>query len=93
MKRQLLRSSAFTAAAKKLVRQQRQSSAGIQSALELLTADAFHPRLKTHKLKGELEGAWACSAAYDIRIIFRFVQYQGAEAILLESIGTHDEVY
>ena len=27
------------------------------------------------------------------RIIFEFVEHQGAEAILLQSIGTHDEVY
>ena len=93
MKRQLLPSSAFTRAARKLVKQQRQSSAGIQTALQLLEMDAFHPRLKTHALKGELKGSWACSAGYDLRIIFRFVQYEGTEAILLESIGTHDEVY
>jgi len=91
--RLLLPSSSFTAAAKKLVKQQRQSSLGIQSALQLLASDAFDPRLKTHKLKGELQGFWACSAGYDLRIVFRFVQHQGAEAILLESIGTHDEVY
>ena len=93
MNRLLLPSSSFTTAAKKLVKQQRQSSLGIQSALTLLASDAFHPRLKTHKLKGELQGSWACSAGYYLRIIFRFVRYQDAEAILLESIGTHDEVY
>ena len=93
MKRLLLRSSSFVGAAKKLVRKYPQSAGDIQSALELLTTDAFHPRLKTHKLKGDLQGSWACSAGYDLRIVFRFVQYQGAEAILLESIGTHDEVY
>ena len=80
-------------AARKLVTKNPQHSNEILSILELLTTDAFHPRLKTHKLKGDLEGSWACSAGYDLRIIFRFVHYQGAEAILLESIGTHDEVY
>lgn len=93
MKRLLLRSSSFVGAVKKLLRKYPQSARDIQSALELLTTDAFHPRLKTHKLKGDLEGSWACSAGYDLRIIFRFVRYQEAEAILLESIGTHDEVY
>jgi len=80
-------------AARKLVTKNPQHSNEILSILELLTTDAFHPRLKTHKLKGDLKGSWACSAGYGLRIIFRFVQYQGAEAILLESIGTHDEVY
>jgi mRNA-degrading endonuclease YafQ of YafQ-DinJ toxin-antitoxin module len=45
------------------------------------------------QLKGKLEGSWACSAGYDLRIIFSFVQHEGAEAILLETMGTHDEVY
>ena len=55
--------------------------------------DAFHPRLRTHKLKGKLKGSWACSARYDLRIVFRFVQYEEAEAVLLETVGTHEEVY
>jgi mRNA-degrading endonuclease YafQ of YafQ-DinJ toxin-antitoxin module len=36
---------------------------------------------------------WASSAAYDLRIVFEFVQHEEAEAILLLSAGTHDEVY
>lgn len=58
-----------------------------------LADDAFQTALKTHKLKGELAGSWACSAGYDLRIVFEFVQYEGAEAILLQNVGTHDDVY
>jgi mRNA-degrading endonuclease YafQ of YafQ-DinJ toxin-antitoxin module len=65
----------------------------LQAAWELLADDAFHPQLRTHKLKGRLEGSWACSAGYDLRIIFPFVHYEGAEAILLETMGTHEDVY
>jgi mRNA-degrading endonuclease YafQ of YafQ-DinJ toxin-antitoxin module len=61
--------------------------------LELLSADCFHPRLKTHKLKAELEGSWACSAGYDLRIVFKFVEHESAEAILLKTVGTREEVY
>jgi len=61
--------------------------------LELLAEDAFLPRLRTRKLKGRLKGSWACSAGYDLRIVFKFVQYEGTEAILLETVGTHEEVY
>ncbi len=93
MKRLLLRSSAFVRAARSLLKKHPQASGGVQSTLELLSADAFHARLKTHKLKGELEGSWACSAGYDLRIVFRFVEYEGSEAILLETMGTHEEVY
>jgi mRNA-degrading endonuclease YafQ of YafQ-DinJ toxin-antitoxin module len=65
----------------------------LQAALEALAEDAFHPSLKTHKLKGELAGSLACSAGYDLRIVFRLVQHEGAEAILVQTVGTHDEVY
>jgi len=65
----------------------------IQAVLELLSEDAFHPQLKTHKLKGDLVGSWACSAGYDLRIVFKFVQHEESEAILLETIGSHEEVY
>jgi len=76
-----------------VVRKRPQKAETIRFALELLSANAFDSRLKTHKLKGELEGSWACSAGYDLRIVFKFVQREGAEAILLETIGTHEEVY
>jgi mRNA-degrading endonuclease YafQ of YafQ-DinJ toxin-antitoxin module len=61
--------------------------------LDLLATDCFHPSLKTYKLKAELEGSWACSAGYDLRIVFKFVECQGTEAILLLTVGTHEEVY
>jgi len=93
MRRLLLRSAAFVRAARRLVKKNPQSGPALQAALESLAEDAFHPGLKTHKLKGELAGSWACSAAYDLRIVFEFVQHEGAEAILLQTVGTHDEVY
>jgi mRNA interferase YafQ len=93
MNRALLRSSAFVRAARKIIKRDARSGAAIEAALELLAADAFDPRLRSHKLSGELAGSWACSAGYDLRIIFSFVQHEQAEAILLETIGMHDEVY
>ena len=93
MKRALLRSSSFIRRARNVLKKYPQWSQDLQSTLDLLATDCFHPRLKTHKLKAELEGCWACSAVYDLRIIFKFVEYQGTEAILLLTIGTHEEVY
>jgi len=60
-----------------------------------LAEDPFSPPLATHKLKGKLAGSWACSAGYDLRIIFDFIDdFNGKEtAILLIEIGSHDEVY
>jgi mRNA-degrading endonuclease YafQ of YafQ-DinJ toxin-antitoxin module len=93
VKRPLLPSSAFVRTAKRVTKRDPSSAVAIQAVLELLEEDAFHPQLRTHKLKGPLEGSWACSAGYDLRIIFSFVQHEGTEAILLETLGTHDEVY
>lgn len=93
MKRSLLRSTAFIRAAKRLVKKRPEIAAEVESALELLEDDAFHPRLRTHKLKGALDGSMACSVGYDLRIVFRIVKHSGSEAVLLESVGTHEEVY
>jgi len=37
--------------------------------------------------------SWAASAGSDLRIVFEMVNYEGSEAILLQTVGTHDEVY
>jgi mRNA interferase YafQ len=42
----------------------------IKAALQVLAGDAFDATLKTHKLSGELDGSWACSAGYDVRNVF-----------------------
>ena len=93
MKRLLLRSNTFIRAARRVAKKNPLISEDIKTALELLAEDAFHPLLRTHKLKGKLEGSWAWSAGYDLRILFEFVQHEGSEAILLEAIGAHEEVY
>jgi len=76
-----------------LARRNPEATEDLHATLELLAEEAFDPRLKTHKLKGHLAGSWACSAGYDLRVVFQFVKQKGAEAILLEAVGTHDEVY
>ena len=32
-------------------------------------------------------------AGHDLRVSFQFVKHKGADAILLEGVGSHDEVY
>lgn len=73
MKRPLLRSSAFIRRAGTILKKNPHRSSELEAALELLAADCFHPRLKTHKLKGEMDGCWAASAGYDLRLVFKFV--------------------
>ena len=93
MIRVLLQSAAFVKAARRLVKKHPEIGQTLEATLAALMEDAFQAGLKTHKLKGELAGSWACSAGYDLRLIFEFVEHEGAEAILLQNVGTHDEVY
>jgi addiction module RelE/StbE family toxin len=93
VKRLLLPSPSFIRSARRFARKHPQIARELEAVLTLLAEDAYHPQLKTHKLKGKLVGSWACSAGYDLRVVFQFVQHKGQEAILLEAIGTHDEVY
>ena len=93
MRRLLLQSAAFVRAAQRLVKKNPEAAPSLQATLESLSEDAFQPGLKTHELTGELAGSWACSAGCDLRIVFQFVQHEGAEAIHLQTLGTHDEVY
>ena len=93
MRRTLIRSEAFVRAAKRFVKKQPLAAEAIRQTLTQLHEDAFDPSLRTHKLKGDLGGCWACSAGYDLRIVFQLVQHGGGEAILLLSVGTHDQVY
>jgi mRNA-degrading endonuclease YafQ of YafQ-DinJ toxin-antitoxin module len=93
VRRKLIRSSAFVRAARRTIRKPPFFAQDIQAALEQMEEDVFQSRLHTHKLKGILAGSWAPSAGFDLRIVFKFVEFEGAEAILLETIGTHEEVY
>ena len=93
MKRLLLPSTVFIRSSRRFARKHPQLGPELRLTLESLAEDAFHPQLKTHKLKGKLAGSWACSAGYDLRVIFQFVKHKGQDAVLLEGVGTHDEVY
>jgi len=67
----------------------------ILDVLTALAEDPFEPRLKTHKLRGQLEGLSICWVEYDCRIIFAFEPdpLGGDDLIVLVDIGSHDEVY
>lgn len=93
MKRPLLTTPAFARAARRFLAKHPAAASDIRNALESLEQDAFAPALKTHKLKGRLSSCWACSAGYDIRIVFELVPHSNSEGILLRAIGTHDDVY
>ena len=53
-------------------------------------ADAFDPRLRTHKLSGRLKDLWAFSVTNDIRLVFEFL---AADEVIFHTIGRHEVVY
>jgi mRNA-degrading endonuclease YafQ of YafQ-DinJ toxin-antitoxin module len=67
----------------------------IADVLNQLVRDPFHPSLRTHKLSGDLANVWSCSINYSLRILFEFVDdpENAEQAILLLTLGSHDEVY
>lgn len=88
-------SSSYKRAFSKAIKNDPALKQKILNTMNLIQQDPFSPHLKTHKLKGILEGAWACSIDYNLRIIFDFVKdpVNHETQILLISIGTHEEVY
>lgn len=93
--RELLWSNTFRRAFRRTLKRQPLVRGDIEATLRLLQADPFAAQLATHKLKGRLAGIWACSAGYDLRILFEFVpsQEREEEDLFLIEIGTHEEVY
>lgn len=93
MKRPLIFSKVFERHLRKLLEKHPEYHYTVQAVLPALSNNAHDPSLHTHKLKGNLKGNWSCSAGYDLRIIFEFLELNGQEHINLISIGSHDEVY
>lgn len=54
--------------------------------LDIFRAFPFAAELRTHKLSGKLDGLWAFSVNFQIRIIFEFLE---RNTIHLLSIGDH----
>lgn len=56
---------------------------------KIFLQNPFDPRLKTHKLKGELSDFYSFSISYHWRIVFHF---ESDNIVVFDMIGTH-EVY
>jgi addiction module RelE/StbE family toxin len=93
LKRDLIKSNSFIKTAKKYVLSNPNVITKIKNTLLILEEDCFSPLIRTHKLKGNLEGYYACSAGYDLRIVFQIIKIIDKEYIFLESIGSHADVY
>ena len=99
MNHKLVKSSNFIRESGKLARKYPNFPIELNDTLHLLEENVFDTRLKTHKLKGDLNDFWACSINYNLRIIFQFVQAidkdsgKTVESIMLAAVGTHEDVY
>jgi addiction module RelE/StbE family toxin len=91
----LVWSAGFVRKFKRLVKRNPQLRIQVEKTLELLTEDVFNSSLRTHKLKGDLDGIWSCSVDYENRILFEYIinPDSGEEEIFLLTLGSHDEVY
>ncbi len=59
----------------------------LKAKLIVFRSDPFDPRIKTHKLKGNLSEYWSFSISYGYRILFRFID---KETVFFIDIGSHD---
>ena len=60
-------------------------------ALAILEVDPFHPSLRLHKLKGNLNEYYSVSINLEYRVVIDFLVIDN-EMILI-AIGSHDNVY
>jgi mRNA-degrading endonuclease YafQ of YafQ-DinJ toxin-antitoxin module len=69
----LVWSTSFVRKFKRLIKKNPPLRSQVENILQLLTEDPFDSSLRTHKLKGDLDGVWSCSIDYDNLILFEFV--------------------
>ena len=87
---EIVPTSGFRKAFKRKVRGNKNLELRFRDRVAIFQQNPFDPRLKTHRLAGQLEGLWSFSIDYDVRIVFSFAE---ANQALFVDIGTHDEVY
>ena len=87
--RKLYSTPSFDSAIKAFSRRNQQYTDKIKKTLKKLEQDIFNPSLDTHKLHGELKDFYACKVSYELRILFTFDE----KSVILQDIGTHDQIY
>jgi mRNA interferase YafQ len=58
----------------------------VEERIALFQTDPRNPALRTHKLKGVLEGKWSFSVNYAYRIVFL---YEDKHTAVLLAVGDH----
>ena len=86
----IVESPGFKRAYKKLIKNNPGLRDRFRERVSVFINDPYAPSLRTHRLGGRLKNSWAFSITGTLRIVFSF---QGADLVLFEDFGTHDEVY
>lgn len=84
-------SSTFKRSFKRKIKKRKDIQDKFFEYLEIFSQNPFNPKLKTHKLTGDLKDFWSFSLEFDLRVVFAFEE-NFSKAVLMD-IGTHDEVY
>jgi len=63
----LVWSANFRRMAKRATQRNPELQQRIKDTLKLLAEDPFYPKLRSHKLEGDLSSLWACTLDYDNR--------------------------
>ena len=84
------KSARFQRAYKKMIQGRPALQAKFSEKIRLFIEDPHHPSLDTHSLSGKLDGLWAFSLTFKLRVVFAF---NDATSVTLENIGPHDAVY
>jgi mRNA-degrading endonuclease YafQ of YafQ-DinJ toxin-antitoxin module len=82
--------SNFKKAYRKKLKNDNELKIKFAKSMKLFSVNPFNKQLRTHKLTGKLQGLWAFSVDYDVRVIFSFLN---DNEVLLIDFGGHDEVY
>ncbi len=85
----------FERSFQRLVKKNPSLQGRIEDTLRRMEENLDDSKLKTHHLSGTLAGLYACTVAYDCRIVFakeKNAQRKDIDLILID-IGSHDEVY
>jgi len=87
---EIVPTSGFRKAFKRKVRGNKNLELRFRDRVAIFQKNPFDPRLKTHRLSGQLQGFWSFSIDYDVRVVFSFIEQS---RVLFVEIGTHEEVY
>ena len=91
MKYKLVFPESYIRRARKFLRKHPEIHGQYRKCLELLELDPYHPSLRLHSLRGNLDGLSSVSINISYRIVLELI-IEGNE-ILLINIGKHEQVY